>query len=218
MPLNPWGSSFYIDNSQKEIEHSGVKGMKWGVRKDRLKMTTKSGDTITLSEHPDTRLASFLAKHSKKVAQALDKTAIYDIRSPDNKKVGDLILYKEKPDSININWVSTTESVRGRGYGTATVKAAIQIAKDTKAKQVTLEVPGDSPDARHIYEKLGFKEIRTVNNDPDEWGGLTSMRLDLQEVEHSSLSHGDVGLIVIPEDVKKRYAVYLVAEINKLYN
>jgi XTP/dITP diphosphohydrolase len=35
--------------------------------------------------------------------------------------------------------------------------------------------------ARHIYEKLGFKEVsdKTIFDEDDMWGGLTSMRLDL---------------------------------------
>jgi ribosomal protein S18 acetylase RimI-like enzyme len=48
---------------------------------------------------------------------------------------------------------------------------------------VTLEVPGNSPDARHIYTKLGFKVVKEatakeIKNDP-VWGGLTDMKLDL---------------------------------------
>ena len=44
---------------------------------------------------------------------------------------------------------------------------------------MTLEVPGNSPDARHIYEKLGFVAQEQISGDDDIWGGLTSMKLDL---------------------------------------
>lgn len=47
-------------------------------------------------------------------------------------------------------------------------------------KQVTLEVPGVSPNARHIYEKLGFKSTgEVIGDDDDICGGLTKMRLEL---------------------------------------
>ena len=188
---------------------------KWGISKDRLSLKTKSGETIALKEHPSSRLASFLAKHSKRVAAEAEKTAMYDIKSPDGKNVGDITLYKESPTSINVVWVTTSEKVRGRGYGTAVMKAAIQIAKDTGAKTVTLEVPGASPDARHIYEKLGFREVDSPDRDVDDvWGGLTNMRLDLTKAQHS-LSHSD-GLVPIPEEVSKKYATLLVKEIESL--
>nr|DAM54618.1 MAG TPA: N-acetyltransferase-like protein [Caudoviricetes sp.] len=41
--------------------------------------------------------------------------------------------------------------------------------------KVTLEVPGISPDARHIYEKIGFKKNKRISDEDDVWGGLTSM-------------------------------------------
>ena len=44
---------------------------------------------------------------------------------------------------------------------------------------MTLEVPGNSPDARHIYEKIGFVAGEQISDEDDIWGGLTKMRLDL---------------------------------------
>ena len=196
-----------------ELRHYGVKGMKWGIRKDRLSAKTKSGDTIHLKEHPSSRMAQFLAKHSSRIAAEQAKTANFDIFDNNGKNVGDLQLYKEAKDSLNIVWLSTKESVRGRGYGTAVMKAAINIARDTGCKQVTLEVPGNSPDARHIYEKLGFKEVASPDRDVnDVWGGLTNMRLDLNDVKHSSLDQSSK----FSTQVIKDFMRYLVDEIDRL--
>lgn len=198
-----------------ELQHYGVLGMKWGIRKDRLKRTTKSGDTITLEEQPPSRLASFLAKYSKAAADNIDRTAIFNIKDPDGKKVGDITLYKESSDELNVVWVTTNSSVRGRGYGTAVMQAAVDVAKDTGVKRVTLEVPGSSPDARHIYEKLGFKEVESPDNDPDDvWGGLTNMRLDLDETKHGSLSHAE--LLPFTGGFTKKYMEYLAKRIDEL--
>ena len=195
---------------------------KWGLTEDRLSLKTKSGESITLKEHPSSRMASFLARHSKRVAEEAEKTAMFDIKGPDGKNVGDITLYKESPTSINVVWVTTSTKVRGRGYGTAVMKAAIQIAKDTGANTVTLEVPGSSPDARHIYEKLGFKEVESPDREvespdrevDDVWGGLTNMRLDLDQVRHSYFLAHSSGLVKISKDVAKRYASFLVKEIE----
>lgn len=198
-----------------ELFHYGILGMKWGIRKDRLKRTTKSGDTITLEEQPPSRLASFLAKYSKAASDNIDRTAIFNIKDPDGKKVGDITLYKESSDELNVVWVTTNSSVRGRGYGTAVMQAAVDVAKDTGAKRVTLEVPGSSPDARHIYEKLGFKEVESPDNDPDDvWGGLTNMRLDLDETKHGSLSHAE--LLPFTGGFTKKYMEYLAKRIDEL--
>lgn len=54
-----------------------------------------------------------------------------------------------------------------------------------------MEVPGNAPDARHIYERLGFKEVYTppeMKEDDPIWGGLTNMRLDLN-AQHGELAH-----------------------------
>ena len=48
-------------------------------------------------------------------------------------------------------------------------------AKAEGFKRMALEVPGISPDARHIYEKFGFKEVGKQTGADDFWGGLTIM-------------------------------------------
>ena len=59
------------------------------------------------------------------------------------------------------------------------------------SKKLTLEVPGNSPDARHIYEKNGFKvthEATKAESEDDVWGGLTNMEYDIDHIEHSDLT------------------------------
>jgi hypothetical protein len=51
---------------------------------------------------------------------------------------------------------------------------------------MTLEVPGNAPDARHIYTKMGFKVTGEVDGgykDPF-WGGLTKMEYNFEKVKH----------------------------------
>lgn len=74
---------------------------------------------------------------------------------------------------------------RGKGYATAVLKETLSECKRRGYKQFTLEVPGNSPDARHIYEKLGFIAGEQVSSADDDfvWGGLTKMKLDLTKYE-----------------------------------
>lgn len=195
-------------NYSNELYHYGVKGMRWGVRRfqdkngrltnagknryrevdeivkerDNLKIKskTKSGSDVTLDHNHTPAFSKFLAKHNKKVRETLKNSKSFKIKAED-KTIGEMDLYKESKDSINVVWVSIDESQRGKGYATAVMNAAIKYAKQTGCKQVTLEVPGNSPDARHIYEKLGFKDVGKVSNEGDVWDGLTSMRLDLDK-------------------------------------
>lgn len=185
------------------LAHHGIKGQKWGVRRFQNKdgsltsagrkrydidehrvlassvsTRSKSGKNVEISSIPTNRVAKFLIAHNRKIRTNAENTRNYTITS-DGKPVGDMTLYKESDDSLNVVWVGINESSRGNGYATAAMLGAIEVAKRSGCKHVTLEVPGNSPDARHIYEKLGFVAQEQISSDDDVWGGLTSMKLDL---------------------------------------
>lgn len=188
-------------NYSDDIYHHGVKGMKWGVRHERKNgnnnrnhrgnkydhtnaldktvLKTKNGAEISLTRKPTPRLTKLIAKMSPKVRDTLSRSDIMQIKVK-GKEVGNLQLYKESPKSLNIVWVTVDSKYEGHGYGTAVVKGVIDYAKKTNMEQVTLEVPGTSPNARHIYEKLGFEAGEVISDEDDAWGGLTSMKLKLR--------------------------------------
>jgi ribosomal protein S18 acetylase RimI-like enzyme len=191
-----------------ELYHHGIKGQKWGVRryqnKDgsltpagrkryevdeivrerealKIRSKTSKGAEIMLDHNHTPAFTKFLARRSDKLRETLKNSKSFKITA-NGKVVGEMDVYKESPDSLNIVWVGVSEKHEGHGYGTAAMKGAIQYAKQTGCRQVTLEVPGNSPNARHIYEKLGFKDTgETLGDTDDIWGGLTKMRLDLED-------------------------------------
>lgn len=173
------------------LEHFGTKGMRWGVRnKDGSKsltglgpnlkvLKTKNGDVFTVSRKPPNPLIKTLARLSKNYRESYNKASYLTIHDKDGKKIGNAQFWLKSKDELYLNWIDVNKSARGRGYATAVVKDTIAQGKHLGVKKVTLEVPGISPDARHVYEKIGFKVTKEA--DPEEikrdpvWGGLTSM-------------------------------------------
>ena len=173
---------------QDVIMHHGVKGQKWGV-------TTKSKSRVTLSEVPDNAVIKARKKLSKKYRAAAAKNHSYDIHNSEGKKIGTVDVYDESKKSMNVVWVGVNSKHRGQGYATDAMKQVIDLAKKKNMSQVTLEVPGSSPDAHHIYKKLGFEDDKKISSD-DYWGGLTSMKKDLKHSDSSDVieHHGVKGM------------------------
>ena len=183
--------AYYLD--ENELKHFGIKGQKWGVRrfenedgtltpegKKRYSSSSSIGNGISVAKEKQHTLGRILGKISPRIREEQEKTNLSDILV-DGKKVGEIQTYLEDKGSLNIVWLEINERERGKQYAQKAMDYIIKTSKDKGLKQITLEVPGNSPDARHIYEKKGFvpgEQITTPEEDP-VWDGLTKMRKQL---------------------------------------
>lgn len=211
------------------VEHFGVKGMRWGVRNgsdsggktkspsplvglgpDKVSRTTPSGEVITLTKDPPVPIARLLSKISPKAIERYNNGAFITIRDGAGKKVGDAQVEKRSADELYLLWLGIKSNSRGKGYATQAMKAAEDFGRTAGFKKMTLEVPGDSPDALHIYTKLGFKNLGPAekSSGDDFWGGLTNMEYVFDNAKHSDLIlvHAR-DLILIPEDSLAHFGV-----------
>lgn len=188
------GESQRFASSEEALRHFGVKGMHWGVRKERAKnlqplikaditRTTSNGDQFTLAQSPPGKIQKALAAASQNYANRFGTQAYLSIKDKNGKKIGDINFWNDGKDTLYINWITVKKSARGHGYASAVMRSAEEHARTAGMKRMTLEVPGNSPDARHIYEKMGFKVTheptpKEAKNDP-MWGGLTEMEKKL---------------------------------------
>jgi len=175
------------------LEHFGVVGMKWGKRKTPEKSSEtlvkrqtesrsiklKNGDELILDGERTPILARAVARLSPAFRQKIDDSHNFVLKTSSGKDVGEMSIYKKKPDEMNVIWVEVEPKYRGNGYASGAMRAAVEVAKQQKLNKVTLEVPGLSPDARHIYEKMGFVAGKQISSSNDMWGGLTEMELKL---------------------------------------
>ena len=177
--------------------HHGILGQKWGVRrfqnkdgtrtelgkrhtKSDFNVTTKKGETLKVELNKTPAPAKVLSKISKTIADNVEKTSNYTIKN-ENEKVGTLQLHRESPMELNVVWIDTKKAHKGKGYASAVMDGVIKNAKKDGYEYVTLEVPGISPDAAHIYQKLGFEYVETLSTPEDDpaWQGLTALRRNL---------------------------------------
>lgn len=159
------------------------------LNKDYFSKTTlhaigKNGKQLEIEQIPKSIIARGLAFVSKNMLRNQLNEQNYNIKV-DGKTIGNMELHQDSPTEVNGVWLGIDEKHRGNGYATAVLMTALSECKKNGYKTFTLEVPGNSPDARHIYEKLGFKDVKQLTTPEDDfyWGGLTSMKLDLTKYD-----------------------------------
>lgn len=174
-----------------ELYHHGIKGQKWGVRRyqnpdgtltergrKRYESVTKVNDDLYLAKSRTRGLAKVLSRNEN-IRKEQAKSRDYDILSKD-KKIGNLSLYDVDPKTTNIVWLGINSSERGKKRAQNIMDWVISNETKMDKEFLTLEVPGTSNDARHIYEKKGFEAGNKISDDDDVWGGLTEMKKRLR--------------------------------------
>ena len=113
----------------------------------------------TLTEHGKKKYSESIKIGSDlnalRYKKAMKKNADFSLVS-NGKKIGNLFL-EDHGNDLYINWININKTNRGKGFATATMNYVVKYAQNNGYKSLTLEVPDGSEDARHIYEKIGFK-------------------------------------------------------------
>jgi ribosomal protein S18 acetylase RimI-like enzyme len=65
-------------------------------------------------------------------------------------------------DEMYIAVLVVDPSMRGKGIGSLLMQAAFEIAQQNQCSAVVLDVANTNSDARRLYERLGFKLVRTI--------------------------------------------------------
>jgi DNA-binding MarR family transcriptional regulator/GNAT superfamily N-acetyltransferase len=103
-------------------------------------------------------VADFIRKHDPKREHCW-------IAERDSENVGCVFLVKESEDVARLRLFLVTPKARGLGIGRRMTQEAIEFARRTGYRKITLWTHKVLAAARHIYEDAGFKLTRTWKHD-----------------------------------------------------
>lgn len=210
---------------EEVLAHFGVKGMRWGVRKSSpggaetkepkgelvLEHTFKSGDKLSIRKDPPSLLMRGLMRLApnkyKDTERDFPSFTFYD---KSGTKVGNGSFTRMSKTDLYLDWVGVKSKHRGKGYASAAMKGVIKYAQSEGVKKLTLEVPNNAPDARHIYEKLGFRsngKDTPSEGAHDPFGGLQGMEM---RVPQKRIKHNDASDDVWEEQFADEFAQILI--------
>lgn len=141
------------------------------------KITEDNFDAIIKMKRPDGE--NFVASNAHSLAQAWlyrDDGDVFPFAIYNGDTVVGFMLLEEDMDEERLDlWrIMFPPENEGKGYGTAAIQLMIQYAKDSgRYKSIGLLCGPNNHNARHIYDKLGFKPTGNICYGDEE------MRLEL---------------------------------------
>jgi len=134
---------------------------------------------LDLEKGKGNKTHKILSKYIQPIREKPEDFVYYDI-CLSGANIGSLHLRKLDNNKIEFAWIDINKSHRGNKYATEVIKWCIKFSKEIGFKEAILEVPGKAPDARHIYESLGFKDTgEKREEDNSSWDGLSKMKIKL---------------------------------------
>lgn len=85
------------------------------------------------------------------------------IKNKNGNFEGTFGLYKLSESNCEIRKMYLIPNARGKGIGKWMVNFLIEKAKDLGYKKIELETSSLLPEALHLYQKVGFQEVKTEN-------------------------------------------------------
>lgn len=76
--------------------------------------------------------------------------------------IGALLDRADRPDELRLDGIAVDASARGTGAGTALLAALEDVARARGLRALRLDVVDTNPDARRLYERVGYRAVRTV--------------------------------------------------------
>lgn len=153
------------EEDEDELEHHGIKGQKWGLRKGppyplgfkKEKFLTDCREII--SKLNDSDYDDFVPP----------KNIYYGKIKYDNHKPVGFVLAENKNDSVDIS-VATLPSFRGKGIATSLAKEALEVAQnDSGISNIYWAFTKGNEGSKALASNLGFDYSRTTNNGYEIW-------------------------------------------------
>ena len=149
------------------------------VRRNKLPFRELFSETIKINNEIYLKKSgySFIAKFLRRFKRYRDSSnrfINFDIYWK-NSLAGYLQVYEESLEEVNLMWAAVNEKYQGNKIFEQVLLFLFKFFAELGYKEVTLEVPGNAPAAKHIYQKLGFKEIEYLGDD-QLFEGLTKMK------------------------------------------
>lgn len=132
------------------------------------KITEENFRTIMNMKRPDGE--HFVASNAYSLAQAWlyrDNNDVYPFAIYNNEEaVGFMMLDEDLEERCLVIWrIMFPEENTGKGYGTEALKLIIRMAKECgKYDFLILDCALDNDRAKHVYEKIGFKDTGEVEH------------------------------------------------------
>lgn len=157
-----------MHSNQNELVHFGIKGMKWGVRKEKKPTGSRTKG----------RSKTSYSSTSKRG----DINGV--IRNADGKKVGKIRLQKDPFSKEMYIWnMSIDRNERNKSYGQQALKDAISKSRSEGCKKVYSETSSNNQAFLSAAKKAGFS-IRKINS-PYESNPYYRIEYNLDDVKHS---------------------------------
>jgi len=151
-----------IERGEEFLMHFGVKGMRWGVRKQDegptgdliLSKECKNGTQLSIYKQPPPKWVLKEIEKDPSYKEQADLQHTFELRDKSGSKVGSAAFYQASPTKLDLEWIGVQKAHRSNGYARAALEGVMDYSR---ANGITDLEMSATKLGQPLYESLGFQ-------------------------------------------------------------